>query len=92
MDQRKKAMGKADPAEPRHDRLLAIMLEGVLDLEMTAARHQLERSSAPPRLVDRALGLLREELCAQKLLNSPIEPRRRLVSRFLNNPTEPQDA
>lgn len=73
MDDEKKALSKAVPVEPRHDRLLAVLLEGVLDLEMTAARKALERSSAPPRLVERALSLLRRESACQGFLNNPDE-------------------
>lgn len=80
MDQEKKALSKAVPVEPRHDRLLAVLLEGVLDLEMTAARQALERSSAPPRLVERALSLLRQESVVQGFLNSPVEPEAHLAS------------
>ncbi len=83
MDQTNKSTNRADPAEPRHDRLLAVMLEGVLDLEMTAARAALERSSAPPRLVDRALSLLRQESATPGFVNSPLEPHRHPAHDYL---------
>lgn len=85
MDQPSKASKRADPAEPRHDRLLAVMLEGVLDLEMAAARAALERSSAPPRLVDRALSLLRQESATPGFVNSPLEPHRHPAHDYLQN-------
>jgi len=76
MDHSKKALRKAAPAEPRQDRLLAVLLEGVLDMELTAARHQLERTSAPPLLVERALRLLRRNPVPEEFLASPFEPDR----------------
>ncbi len=76
MDSRQKVPRKAVSAEPRQDRLLAVLLEGVLDLELAAARHKLERSSAPPNLVERALRLLRGSRVPEGFLASPFEPDR----------------
>lgn len=76
MDRKQKTPGRAAPAEPRQDRLLAVLLEGVLDLELAAARDRLEASSAPPSLVERALRLLREGRLPEHFLTSPFNPNR----------------
>jgi hypothetical protein len=76
MDQKKTMQQEAAPVEPRQDRLLAVLLEGVLDLEMGAARRALEMSTAPPLLVERALTLLHRERSKDGLLRSPVQPDR----------------
>lgn len=76
MDRNKETPGRAAPAEPRQDRLLAVLLEGVLDLELAAARDRLEASSAPPPLVERALRLLRKGRVSEQFLVSPLKPDR----------------
>lgn len=89
MDRSKKALWKAAPAEPRQDRLLAVLLEGVVDLELGVARHRLELSSAPPNLVQRALRLLRGSRIPEGFLNSPFEPDRHTES-LENLPDRPR--
>ncbi len=82
MDRIQKTPGRAAPAEPRQDRLLAVLIEGVLDLEHAAARNRLEATDAPPTLVNRALRLLRKGRVPERFLASPFEPDRheRLVN------------
>ena len=82
MDRNNKTPGRAAPAEPRHDRLLAVLLEGVLDLELAAARDRLEASSAPPPIVQRALRLISEGRMPDRFLASPFKPDRH--ERLLN--------
>ena len=74
MDHKRKTPSKAASAEPRHDRQLAVMLEGVLDMELSAARHQLDETNT--RLVERALRLLRSSRMPEGFLTSPFEPDR----------------
>lgn len=50
------------------------MLEGVLDMELSAARHKLEETNT--RLVERALRMLRSSRVPDSFLNSPFEPDR----------------
>ena len=69
---------KADPAEPRHDRQLAVMLAGVLELERARAQSTLEASGAPRELIEKALRLLRQEPYAETFLSSPFHPCRHL--------------
>ncbi|MEM1412864.1 MAG: hypothetical protein AAGH19_10950 [Pseudomonadota bacterium] len=76
MGHSKKATKQAAPAEPRQDRQLAVLLEGVVDLELAAARHRLEKTNSPPRLVERALRLLRSSRMPDGFLDSPFEPDR----------------
>ncbi len=92
MDRDKKGLGKAVPAEPRQDRQLAVLLEGILDMELTAARHKLERSSAPPNLVERALRMLRGNRVPESFLDSPFEPDRHRSSLEPADDTEASPA
>ena len=45
-------------------------------MELSAARDQLEEASAPPRLVERALRMLRSSRVPEGFLTSPFEPDR----------------
>jgi hypothetical protein len=75
MDRKQKTQNEAASAEPRYDRQLAVMLEGVLDLALAASRHD-GQVTAPSRLVQRALALLRKSDVPETFLTSPFNPDR----------------
>lgn len=75
MDRKQKTRIEAATVEPRYDRQLAVMLEGVVDLELAAGR-RCSPSAASSRLVQRALRLLRSSDVPEHFLTSPFKPDR----------------
>lgn len=86
MDRKRKTRIEAATVEPRYDRQLAVMLEGVVDLELAAAGNGSGARPAPSRLVQRALRLLRTSDVPEHFLASPFKPDRH--PRLLNLPDE----
>lgn len=76
MDREQQAQKEAASAEPRYDRQLAVMLEGVVDLELAAARRHPARRELSSGLVQRGLGLLQASEVPEHFLRSPFRPER----------------